>query len=226
VPLSQYTSKGHIITSLHAFLASCPAQTVTSQQRQVSSDKSERSQRQSEAAVVADSCSLGITIERLPVLPNVSVCLATNMEAYSHAQHCRNNKLTCHAAKYMTRDLSLVEGYHDKNCATCRWLLGLVQIRLDDISAADAVALGLCVMPALTHLTLESNASAIGVTGAAGLVTLTTLQELVLPTQALGDQGLQVCRELNGGRDGVGVTMLPAQGVKNGDVWELWSCAG
>jgi hypothetical protein len=47
-------------------------------------------------------------------------------------------------------------------------------------------------MPALTHLTLESNASAIGVTGAAGLVPLTSLRELVLPSQALGDQGLQV----------------------------------
>lgn len=81
----------------------------------------------------------------------------------------------------------------DKNFTTWCRLLVLVQVRLDDISAADAVALGLCVMPALTHLTLESNASAIGVTGAAGLVTLTTLEELVLPTQALGDQGLQVC---------------------------------
>lgn len=47
-------------------------------------------------------------------------------------------------------------------------------------------------MPSLTHLTLESNASAIGVTGAAGLVPLTSLRELVLPSQALGDQGLQV----------------------------------
>lgn len=68
----------------------------------------------------------------------------------------------------------------------------LSQVYLDDISVADAVAIGLCVMPALTHLTLESNASAIGVTGAAGLVTLTSLRELILPTQALGDQGLQV----------------------------------
>lgn len=71
-------------------------------------------------------------------------------------------------------------------------MLCAVQVQLDDISAADAVALGLCVMPRLTHLTLESNASAIGVTGAAGLVTLTSLQQLILPTQALGDQGLQV----------------------------------
>lgn len=47
-------------------------------------------------------------------------------------------------------------------------------------------------MPSLTHLTLESNASAIGVTGAAGLVPLTSLRELVLPSQALGDQGLKV----------------------------------
>jgi hypothetical protein len=67
-----------------------------------------------------------------------------------------------------------------------------MQVRLDDISAADAVAIGLCAMPALTHLTLESNASAIGVTGAVGLVTLTSLRELVVPSQAIGDQGLQV----------------------------------
>jgi hypothetical protein len=67
-----------------------------------------------------------------------------------------------------------------------------LQVRLDDISAADAVAIGLCGMPALTHLTLESNASAIGVTGAVGLVTLTSLRELVVPSQAIGDQGLQV----------------------------------
>jgi hypothetical protein len=72
------------------------------------------------------------------------------------------------------------------------FLFLLLQIKLDDISTADAVAIGLCVMPALTHLTLESNASAIGVTGAAGLVPLTSLKELVLPSQALGDQGLQV----------------------------------
>ena len=68
----------------------------------------------------------------------------------------------------------------------------LPQVQLDDVSDRDACCLGLCVMPALTHLTLESNASAIGVTGAAGLVPLTSLRELVLPSQALGDQGLQV----------------------------------
>lgn len=71
----------------------------------------------------------------------------------------------------------------------------LLQIKLDDISTADAVAIGLCVMPALTHLTLESNASALGVTGAAALVPLTSLRELVLPSQALGDQGLQVSNQ-------------------------------
>lgn len=69
--------------------------------------------------------------------------------------------------------------------------LHTLKVKLDDISPADAVAIGLCVMPSLTHLTLESNASAIGVTGAAGLVPLTSLRELVLPSQALGDQGLQ-----------------------------------
>src|SRR5690349_5599037 len=76
--------------------------------------------------------------------------------------------------------------------------LHTLKVKLDDVSDRDACCLGLCVMPALTHLTLESNASAIGVTGAAGLVPLTSLRELVLPSQALGDQGLQVCAEHSG----------------------------
>lgn len=66
-------------------------------------------------------------------------------------------------------------------------------------------------MPSLTHLTLESNASAIGVTGAAGLVPLTSLRELVLPSQALGDQGLQV-------RVGVEVVLGEEVGGKVGAV--------
>jgi hypothetical protein len=63
---------------------------------------------------------------------------------------------------------------------------------MDDLGAADAVAIGRCVMPALTHLTVESNVSAIGVTGAMGLVKLTSLRELVVPSQAIGNQGVQV----------------------------------
>jgi hypothetical protein len=73
-----------------------------------------------------------------------------------------------------------------------------LQVRLDDITPADTVAIGLCVMPDLTHLTFESNAFAIGVTGAVGLVTLTSLRELVMPSQAIGDQGLQVRRQGRG----------------------------
>jgi hypothetical protein len=71
-------------------------------------------------------------------------------------------------------------------------------INLDEVTAADAVCLGLINAPQLTCLELDSNGSSIGVTGAQGLAPLTGLKELMLPTQGLGDQGLQV-RLLLGG---------------------------
>jgi hypothetical protein len=46
-------------------------------------------------------------------------------------------------------------------------------------------------MPRLTTLDFASNA-AIGFKGAAGLTPLTTLRTLMLPTQAIGDEGLKV----------------------------------
>jgi hypothetical protein len=69
-----------------------------------------------------------------------------------------------------------------------------LRLCLDELSAADASVLGLCSCPALTLLQLDSNGSNIGVTGAQGLAPLSQLQQLIVPTQSLGDEGLRVSK--------------------------------
>jgi hypothetical protein len=69
-----------------------------------------------------------------------------------------------------------------------------LRLRLDELSPADAAVLGLCSCPALTLLQLDSNGSNIGVTGAQGLAPLSQLQQLIVPAQSLGDEGLRVRR--------------------------------
>jgi hypothetical protein len=92
--------------------------------------------------------------------------------------------------------ICLSQGLHGNG----RPLAALRSLRLclDELSAADAAVLGLCSCPALTLLQLDSNGSNIGMTGAQGLAPLTQLQQLIVPTQSLGDEGLRVSESNRG----------------------------
>lgn len=86
--------------------------------------------------------------------------------------------------------LAMLQGLHGNGRLLHQ--LQSVSLCLNELSAADAAVLGLCNCPALTCLKLDSNGSNIGMTGAQGLAPLSQLQQLIAPTQSLGDQGLQV----------------------------------
>jgi hypothetical protein len=85
-----------------------------------------------------------------------------------------------------------------------------LRLCLDELSAADAAVLGLCSCPALTLLQLDSNGSNIGMTGAQGLAPLTQLQQLIVPTQSLGDEGLRVRKRSSRDAAAAAAASIPA----------------